>query len=1047
MNVSLSDILSTAGNQQAYNRLKELLQANSAIAFIGAGASFPLYPLWPQLIRKLANEPVRQGLATAADEQYWLNSAASKPLQVASQIRAKLGDPHYHTFLFETFKDQANHTPAQGALMRANFKAYITTNYDGGIVEARRRLRPEIADTGFTLWNQNYPVNRWASGDVFGDTHCPVLFAHGHHADPASIVLDHSSYRIAYHDTPYRRCFENLWIQQHLVFAGFSFDDITLAQITDEVLWQTTRQGGGAPRHIAILGLPVEQPYSDQMRREFLDGYHAQALFYPVGMTADGHPDHSALQTLLDSLSAPPVTVVATPAPKLPDAAPARFVHESTEDEKFTGRTEILARLDRWAADPAVRLIAITAIGGLGKTALAGRWLRHNIVSEARFFWSFYRERKPAKLFEALAAFGAEELGCAKPALELLASRRIVVVLDGLEVIQEIPGTVAYGELLSIELAAFLHAHCRAKNSSLVVLTSRFPFPDLTPYLGSSLRSLALPSLEPAEGSALLASLGIGGQSEDREEIVRNLSGHPLALRIFARTLPPASLGDPTRLVHDAQLAAGDSLDDKMQRLLAFYEARLPESQKKALGLLAFFRIPVGEATLAPLWEKLLGKRDDNLLRNALYELHREGLLTDDPGEDGKPRYACHPILRDHFRTQFAEQPAFAREAASLIAGPPDAQKTRSLEAVQIIATAIEVLLDAGEVEAADDLYKSRLEDGELFKWLPAPHWGMQVARGFLSDQARRQAIVQRISTKRLSYYLNEVAIFAKNAGEPEIALEFYAEAIPLYRKEKDDLDLGTCLLTLGHIEISLGHLAEAASRFAEAFELVSKDERKKQNVVTSIAYVATLRGGIDRADTCFAEANAIGTQIDSVGVDLYGLRGILWAEHLIRIGSGKRARQLTEANRKICESNSWQEDIAKCEWILGWLDTLASDWPNAHTQLIRAKATFTAGHMIYELARVFVTEAACHLGQNQWDLALAACERALQLAAPRRYRLIHADAMNLRARIALDRRNPDPTDARDDAEAALQLANFCDYHWGQLDARALLDRAKSAKA
>jgi len=261
------------------------------------------------------------------------------------------------------------------------------------LLEARRRLRPDVGDTGFTVWNQSYPVNRWASGDVFQDSQCPVLFAHGHTGDPASIVLDHGSYRQAYHNTPYRRFFETMWFQQHLVFVGFSFNDLTLAQIADEVLWQTARQGGGAPRHIAMLRL--SEPYSDQMRKEFLDGYHAQVLFYP---------DHSALQTLLDSLASRPVIVV-TSKPKPVGSGPARFVHETTEDDKFTGRGDVLARLDRWAADPTVRLIAITAVGGLGKTALVGYWLRHNIVSEARFFWSFYREREPEEILRSAEDF------------------------------------------------------------------------------------------------------------------------------------------------------------------------------------------------------------------------------------------------------------------------------------------------------------------------------------------------------------------------------------------------------------------------------------------------------------------------------------------------------------------------------------------------------------------------------------------------------------------------------------------------------------------
>jgi hypothetical protein len=98
------------------------------------------------------------------------------PQRRSQAIADRLADPRqageafYHTFLYKTFQDQANHTPAQGALIRANFKAYITTNYDGGILEARRRLRPDIRDTGFTVWNQSYPVNRWASGDIFEDT-------------------------------------------------------------------------------------------------------------------------------------------------------------------------------------------------------------------------------------------------------------------------------------------------------------------------------------------------------------------------------------------------------------------------------------------------------------------------------------------------------------------------------------------------------------------------------------------------------------------------------------------------------------------------------------------------------------------------------------------------------------------------------------------------------------------------------------------------------------------------------------------------------------
>lgn len=1056
---TLSEILAIPGNAAVYKRLQELLQEGSAIAFVGAGASAPLYPLWGQLIKLLAHEPFARGLADAAAEKYWLRNAESKPLQVASQIRAKLTDPFYHTFLYETFKDRTGadgltYTGPHAALMRANFKAYVTTNYDPGLLEARRRLCPEIRDTSFTVWNQPFPVNRWASRDVFQDgAERPVLFAHGHFANPASIVLDLGSYRQAYHDTPYRRLFEDLWHQAHLVFAGFSFNDAVLTQIADEVLWQTARQGGGEPRHIAIIGLPVEEPYTAEMRKGNLEPYGAEALFYRVPGA-----DHSALQVLLDSLVTAPAprvtTVPVAAAPPAARAAPALFVHETTEDAKFTGRADALARLDRWAADPGVRLIAVTAIGGLGKTALVGRWLRQ-AQADGVLFWSFYREREPEGFFEALVAFGREQLSW-KPkdakadpggqALDLLASRRLIVALDGLEVIQEIPGTVAYGKLLEIDLADFLHGHCLGGSESLLVLTSRFPFPDLTPYLGGALRSLPLPSLEPAEGARLLAALGVGGRAEDREEISRQLEGHPLALRVLARSMPAEARGDPTRLCQTISLEG--PLEAKMERLLNFYEERMPEPHRQALGLVALFRAPVGEATLAPLWEKLPGKPGgDRSLHAALEELRREHLLTADPGEDGQPRYACHPILRDHFRGRVLRKRRFARDAAGLIAGPPDPAKARSREAVQIVATAIEVLLEAGDVKAANDLYQSRLDKPRVFLRLPAPHWGMEVARGFVRDEARREALSQQLGAQYLSFYLASAALFANHAGEPQTALEFYQESAGIYRREGNHGYLSIVLRNLGETELSLGLLAQAAGHLAEALELATKinDDPGKCTSLAWSAYAASLRGDVEGADTDFSQANTIDNRIDPDRADLYSLRGVQWAEHLLRSGDQERARRLTEANQRICDRNGWEADIARCEWILGWLDALEGPWPEARSHLNKAKATFAAGHMIEWLARVFLTEAACDLGQGQWDSALAACERALQLASPRGYRLIHADALNLRARVMLERPSPDRGRARDDAEAALQLAESSEYPWAQRDALELLARAHRA--
>ena len=90
---TLEDILAIDGNRAVYQRLQALLADGAAMAFIGAGASLPLYPLWGQLIEQLADEPRRWGLAGEADKQQWLRTAAQKPLHVAARIHDKLGTP------------------------------------------------------------------------------------------------------------------------------------------------------------------------------------------------------------------------------------------------------------------------------------------------------------------------------------------------------------------------------------------------------------------------------------------------------------------------------------------------------------------------------------------------------------------------------------------------------------------------------------------------------------------------------------------------------------------------------------------------------------------------------------------------------------------------------------------------------------------------------------------------------------------------------------------------------------------------------------------
>lgn len=81
------------GNEHAFERLRDAIACGEAIAFVGAGASAGLYPLWTGLIRRLADETVKQGMAVAADRDFWL-APATKAQQAVRGIKRRWAKAH-----------------------------------------------------------------------------------------------------------------------------------------------------------------------------------------------------------------------------------------------------------------------------------------------------------------------------------------------------------------------------------------------------------------------------------------------------------------------------------------------------------------------------------------------------------------------------------------------------------------------------------------------------------------------------------------------------------------------------------------------------------------------------------------------------------------------------------------------------------------------------------------------------------------------------------------------------------------------------------------
>ncbi len=1054
------------------------LASGQAVAFLGAGVSAPLYPLWNDLIGELVDAAA--GRLSEKQAAACRALASSSPESAVEIVRRDLGTGGYLAALRGVLRVRTDPesgrswTPVQELVCRCAFKAVVTTNYDPGIVDARMRVRPRASATGFTTWEDELGLDRWRTGDVFGEAELPVLFAHGQHNRPDSVVLATTEYRRAYAG----RLPEVLarLMDGHLVWIGFSFADQRITAILREIADRTGTRAdpGGEPRHVAVMAWDPQADGNDPptlaLRAEI--EYGAQVVLYP----APGG-DHSALGLLLAALTddrfppagdLPARTAPTGKAPR-PDAAgggpgiPVEWVPPSERVAHFTGRGEELARLDRWAGDPQVALVGVSAWGGAGKTALVTHWIQDAGGLAARpgvagvFGWSFYADPSAEHWAEGLLEWARQDLGMpvagtgrvAAAVLGLLWGVPLLLVLDGLEVAQEGPAGDGFGRLLDGTLREVLAGACQQPHGGLVVLTSRFPFADLEGFDGGRARMLEVPPFTVAEGSALLAAAG-GGWLDDgqRRELVAAVDGHALATGALAGLLadrPPAS---DLAALH-ASLAAAARTDARVSKVLEFYAAQLAEPDRYLLAAVSLFARPVDAAAVLAVaahevfGSQLAGWTPD--IVQAAVRARLAGLASWHP--DGT--ISAHPLVRDTFRALVMDAAGTAAETA--LAGMPAGIVTSRADALRVVEV-IELLLDAGQWQPANDMYANRCGSG-VWMDLPAVRLGQRAATAFVATPARRDACATHLTPDRLGWYLNEVGLFAMLAGDLTTAREYLPQGV---RQGRDTGNMNELAIRLTNLTECYGHLGQigpARDAAAEALTCteITEDRQQTGYLHAFLGWLADLAGDAAVAEQQFTAADQIQVADEPDRDHLYSLPGTYWMEWLARTGRTGPAQALTRHNAGICRRNGWNADLARCDRMLGRLALAAGDTAAAGKHLAAAAGGFRDGDYLIELATT-LTDLADHArASGDLEAADRHAAEAITITGPRGLVPAHCAALAARARIRAAQATATARpgliyQGRDAADAALRLAVRHNLAWHELDAlraHATLDHAE----
>jgi hypothetical protein len=610
------------------------------------------------------------------------------------------------------------------------------------------------------------------------------------------------------------------------------------------------------------------------------------------------------------------------------DVPPTRLRHTA---EVLIGRDEELNMLDAAWNDAHKKIVVVRGKGGEGKTSLVASWMAELAAKNWRgaefvFDWSFYSQgttgqgTATAELFilAALAFLGDPDPNVGGPdergarLARLIASKRGLVVLDGLEPLQYPPGAM-HGQLTDRGMAALLRG-LAGRNEGLCVVTTREKLDEIKQHYGKSAIDHPLEALSALAGAALLHYAGahragektIAADDRDLQQASVELRGHGLTLFLVGQYLRLTEEGDIRR--RDRMKLADADAEYKNDatrpyghafKAIEAYENWFREGdaqvkrQLATLRLLGLFDRPAprgclealrAEPTIPGLTDALAGG-SITAWTIALARL-REISLVDFEG-DGP--VDCHPLIREYFAMQLRTKDPNAwrtghRRLFEYLCASANEGDQPTLETLQPLYQAIPHGCRAGLQHEAYQVWHDRIRGcvkavstkklGAFASDLGAAFCFFESPWDFISPvlEEPTQALILHHAAfcLRALGRLTEALAPMKVSGEIDVKLQRWDASARSF-------------INVSELEVTLGFLDEALDHAKRAVAYAGLSGDPLQRVVSRTTEADALHQAGRRADAekRFRRAEQMQAE-NALGPQLYSLRGFRYCDLLL---------------------------------------------------------------------------------------------------------------------------------------------------------------------